>query len=328
MFKIREEASLEMFLASWEEIMKCAPWFDSDVMFWYRPKEEVERLRYIHKDNGLFLVASRGCNSKTLGVISVQIQGRVGKIGPWEPGVTQTGSRRSIGEALLQGTWKRLGKRGVEKVEFTLQYPYDTPAQGVWLDRLYRGCGFDQREPIGLQMLVDLSQMEEYEVKDTRGLKITSRENLTIDDLVDYTLRAFSSDPHDMTYFSWDPLTTTRDGAQRFFKGTFGQETFRSPPEFFRVAWIDGEPAGFAGSFARKTDETRGIVGPVGVFPEYRRRGIATALVLSACDVLRSKGYRYAYLFTHGDNLPARGVYERIGFKPFFNTIRFEKSLI
>jgi ribosomal protein S18 acetylase RimI-like enzyme len=69
-------------------------------------------------------------------------------------------------------------------------------------------------------------------------------------------------------------------------------------------------------------------VGPVGDFPEYRRRGIATALVLSACDTLRSEGYRYAYLGTHGDNLPARRVYERIGFKPVFNTIKFEKSLI
>ena len=308
--------------------MKGAPWFDSDVLFWYRPKEELRRLRRIHGNNSLFLVACHGSGSKPLGVISVQVQGSVGKIGPWEPGVTQTGSRRGIGEALLQRAWKRLGQRGVEKVEFTLRYPCDTPAQGAWLDRLYRGCGFGQREPIGLQMLVDLSHMENHEVKETRGLRITGRENLAIDDLVDYTLRAFSSDPSDKTYFSWDPLTTTRDGAQRFFKGIFNQETWRSPPEFFRVAWIEGKPVGFAGSFAGKSNKTRGIVGPVGVFPEYRRRGIATALVLSACDALRSKGYRYAYLGTHEDNLPARRVYERIGFKPVFNTIKFEKSLI
>jgi GNAT superfamily N-acetyltransferase len=130
-----------------------------------------------------------------------------------------------------------------------------------------------------------------------------------------------------MIYFNWDPLTTTRDGAQRFFKGIFSQEKWKSPSEFFRVAWIDGEPAGFAGSFAGKSDDTRGIVGPVGVFPEYRRRGIATALVLSAFDVLRSEGYRYAYLGTHVDNLPARRVYEGIGFKPVFHTVKFERRL-
>jgi ribosomal protein S18 acetylase RimI-like enzyme len=328
MSEIREEASLERFVASWEECMKDAPWFDSDVIFWYSPKEELERLRSIHGNNSLFLVAGHGHDPEPFGVLSVQIQGSIGNIGPWEPGVTRTGSRRSIGEALLQRACKELGKRGVEKVKFTLRYLCDTTAHGGWLDRLYRGCGFSQREPMGLQMLVDLSQMVDYEVTDTPGLRITGRENLTIDDLVDYTLKAFSSDPHDMTYFSWDPLTTTKDGAQRFFKGIFNQKTWKSPPEFFRVAWIDGEPAGFAGSFAGKRDETRGIVGPVGVFPEYRRRGIATALVLSACDALRSEGYRYAYLGTHVDNLPARRVYERIGFKPVFNTIRFERSLV
>ena len=176
-------------------------------------------------------------------------------------------------------------------------------------------------------MLVDLSQTVELGAEDIRGLRITGRENLSTDDLVGYTLRAFSSDPRDKTYFSWDPLTTTKDRAQRFFEGIFSQERGRSPPEFFRVSWIDGEPAVFTGSFAGKSDETRGIVGPVGVFPEYRRRGIATALVLSACDALRSEGYRYAYLSTNVDNRPARRMYEGIGFKPIFNTVEFEISL-
>lgn len=327
MFEVREEVSLERFVAAWEECMKGAPWFDSDVMFWYKPEEELERLHSTHGDKNLFLVAGHGSDPEPLGVLSVLVQGGVGKIGPWEPGVSQAGRRMGVGEALLQRACEKLGDRGVEKLEFTLRYPCDAPAQTAWLDELYRGCGFSQQGPTGLQMLVDLSQTEEHGAEELRGLRITGRENLSIDDIVGYTLRAFTSDPRDKTYFSWDPLTTTKDGAQRFYKGIFNQERERSPPEFFRVAWIDGEPAGFAGSFARKNDETRGIVGPVGVFPEYRRRGIATALVLSACDALRSEGYRYAYLNTHVDNLPARRMYERIGFKPLFNTVEFEISL-
>ncbi len=327
MFEVREETSPERFMAAWEECMKEAPWFDSDAMFWIKPEEELERLRCIHKEKYLFLIAGQESDPKPLGVLSAQVQGSVGKIGPWEPGVIHAGMRMGVGEALLRGACEILGDRGVEKVEFTLRYPHGTPAQAAWLDELYRGCGFYQRGPLGLQMLVDLSKTEGLGVEDIRGLRITGRENLSIDDLVGYTLRAFTSDPRDKTYFSWDPLTTTTDGAQRFFEGIFSQERGRSPPEFFRVAWIDGEPAGFAGSFALKSDETRGIVGPVGVFPEYRRRGIATALVFSACDVLRSEGYRYAYLSTHVDNLPARRMYEGMGFKPLFNTVEFEISL-
>jgi len=327
MFEVREEASRERFAASWEECMKGAPWFDSDVMFWIKPEEELERLRCIHRDNSFFLVSGHGSDPEPLGVLSVQVQGGVGKIGPWEPGVTLAGRRMGVGEALLRGAREKLGDRGADKMEFTLRYPCYAPAQAAWLDGLYRGCGFSQRGPTGLQMLADLSQAESLGVDDIRGLRITGRENLSIDDIVGYTLRAFTSDPRDKTYFSWDPLTSTKDGAQRFFKGIFSQERERSPPEFFRVAWIDGEPAGFAGSFAGKSEEMRGIVGPVGVFPEYRRRGIATALVLSACDALRSEGYRYAYLSTHVDNLPARSMYEGIGFKPVFNTVEFERSI-
>ncbi|MBL7080917.1 GNAT family N-acetyltransferase [Candidatus Bathyarchaeota archaeon] len=327
MFEIREEASLERFLALWEECMKGAPWFDSDVKFWYKPEEELERLDSIHGGDSFFLIACHGSEPEPLGVLSVQVLGSVGKMGPWEPGVTHAGRGMGVGEALLERACEKLGDWGVEKLEFTLRYPCDAPAHAAWLDGLYRGCGFSQRGPTGLQMLADLSQIAGLGAKDIRGLRITGRENLSIDDLVGYTLRAFSSDPRDKTYFSWDPLTTTKDGAQRFFNEIFSQEMGRSPPEFFRVAWIDGEPAGFAGSFARKNDETRGVVGPVGVFPEYRRRGIATALVLSTCYALRSEGYRYAYLGTHVDNLPARRMYEGIGFKPVFNTVEFERIL-
>ena len=140
-------------------------------------------------------------------------------------------------------------------MEFTLRYPCDYSARAAWLDGLYRGCGFIQRGPTGLQMLVDLSHFEGPGATEINGLRITGRENLTIDDIVGYTLRAFSSDPLDEAYFSWDPLTTTTVGAKRFFEEIFSQEAWRSPPEFFRVVWIDGEPAGFAGSFAGKRDE-------------------------------------------------------------------------
>ncbi len=132
MFEVREEASPERFVAAWEECMKGAPWFDSDVMFWIKPEEELERLRSTHGDNNLFLIAGQGSDPEPLGVLSVQVQRGVGKIGSWEPGVTKAGRRMGVGEALLRRTCEKLGDRGVEKVEFTLRYPCDTPAQTAW----------------------------------------------------------------------------------------------------------------------------------------------------------------------------------------------------
>lgn len=327
MFEIREEASLEGYLASWECCMGSAPWFNSDSLFWYDREEELEELRSSFGSENVFLVADRAGGSEPLGVLAAVMRKDSGHVLPWHPGVIPDRRCEGVGEALITEVSKCVKARGAEKVTFTLKYSCDSPESGAWLDNLYRGCGFVQTRPKGLQMLADLTRIEPLGSSVNSELEITGRENLDIDDLVAYTLRAFASDPEDRADFGWDPLTTTWEGARKFFDRTISGEKWRSPPQFFRVAWLGGEPVGFAGSLSMRSDDTRGIVGPVGVFPEHRRRGIGTAVVLSSLDILREHGFKYAYLGTSVDNKRAIGLYEKIGFDAVFHTVFFEKDL-
>ena len=211
-------------------------------------------------------------------------------------------------------------------MKFNIKYPCNAPESGAWLNSLYRGCGFEQRGPIWLEMFIDLERSE-TRPPSIEGMVITGRENLSIDELIDYTLTAFASEPEDRDYFSWDPLTTTREGARDFFEWLTKGEKRHSPPKFFSVAFIGEEPVGFAGSFTSKTHETQWTIGPVGVFPEHRRKGIGSAVVLSALDIIRENGARYVSLGTHVDNRRAVALYESLGFKAAFHGVFFEKRL-
>lgn len=56
-------------------------------------------------------------------------------------------------------------------------------------------------------------------------------------------------------------------------------------------------------------------VGGVGTPEELRRGGLGTLAMLAACDLLRAKGFRWVELQTGGNNIPARGLYKKVGFQ-------------
>jgi GNAT superfamily N-acetyltransferase len=77
--------------------------------------------------------------------------------------------------------------------------------------------------------------------------------------------------------------------------------TFAKPyfdPEGLLLALSDGEPVGFAHSGfgpradGRDVDRATGVVCALGVLPEFRRRGIGTALLARSEDYLRRRGAR------------------------------------
>ena len=87
------------------------------------------------------------------------------------------------------------------------------------------------------------------------------------------------------------------------------------------------EPCGFAGSFILDPLDERGIIGPVGVLPDFRRQGIGGALMWSVMNILKRYGCRYAYLGTNVDNNRAVSLYKKLGFEEIFHIIQFEKFL-
>jgi ribosomal protein S18 acetylase RimI-like enzyme len=59
----------------------------------------------------------------------------------------------------------------------------------------------------------------------------------------------------------------------------------------------------------------RWLISNVAVSSEYRGRGIAHQLVQAAIDMAREHGGQWAILQVHTDNIPARKLYQQLGFK-------------
>lgn len=85
----------------------------------------------------------------------------------------------------------------------------------------------------------------------------------------------------------------------------------KNPLALWLVAEEDGQVAGYIGS---QTVPPESDVMNVAVSPEFRRRGIAEAMVLALCKELRNAGNETLTLEVRATNVPAIGLYEKLGF--------------
>ena len=81
------------------------------------------------------------------------------------------------------------------------------------------------------------------------------------------------------------------------------------------IYYADDKPIGLINFMRQGRDEW--AVANVTVLPEYRRRGIARALVQAALDDLRRRKARIIFLDVIAGNLPAFNLYQEMGFEPY-----------
>lgn len=88
-------------------------------------------------------------------------------------------------------------------------------------------------------------------------------------------------------------------------------EELSNPLAVFLVAVIDGKTVGYAGMH-HIIDE--GYITNIAVHPDYRRRGIATALINELDNYARKKGLALLTLEVRCSNTVAIDIYRRAGF--------------
>ena len=77
------------------------------------------------------------------------------------------------------------------------------------------------------------------------------------------------------------------------------------------TAYVDGKLAGYAGMYS--VCEI-GMVNNIAVFPEYRRQGVASALIEALSDAGRKRGLSSLCLEVRASNTAALSLYEKNGF--------------
>jgi ribosomal protein S18 acetylase RimI-like enzyme len=228
----------------------------------------------------------------------------------------------------MENVFSLLKRKNVHKVKCMLKYPVNRPKAASWHIALYKRCGFRQKGPPGIMLLAELSKTKTspFEVE---NLRFINGNKVPTEKFADFVQRAYLSTAEDRAIHGFDPYVSirekTREVLQAIKNGKFGF----SPPEFWKVALLKNETVGFIKGFIPKSKyrPAHGVIANLGVFPEFRRKGIAYALINEIHRCFKKYGCRYSYVGTPKTNRPAITFYQKVGYKPFFELISFEKTL-
>ena len=78
--------------------------------------------------------------------------------------------------------------------------------------------------------------------------------------------------------------------------------------------------------FQRRGSTGVWVIGPVGVLPAYRRRGIARKLMKAGLDLIRERGGKTAVLDVIDGNVPALTLYKNLGFENYSGSVEFHAT--
>jgi ribosomal-protein-alanine N-acetyltransferase len=103
----------------------------------------------------------------------------------------------------------------------------------------------------------------------------------------------------------------------------FFLEIHENYPKTFLVAEVDGRVVGYimcrteygSSNFKRLSIVKKGHVISIAVLPEYRRRGIGTALLTHCLKNLEEYGAKECFLEVRVSNEVAKSLYSKLGFK-------------
>lgn len=145
----------------------------------------------------------------------------------------------------------------------------------------------------------------------------------------EYCVRAYGSTSEDLEIHGFDKSVSDYDTAVSAMGSIMGGRLGHSPDDFWKVALVDGEPAGFIGGFIKESKHkpVTGILGPLGVFPEFRRLGLGVFLVSEFFKSMKSHGCEYTAVGTPLANTNAIRMYEKAGYRMNCSLIFLEKTL-
>ena len=299
--------------------MQGVHWFDEDHLFDYTREEETRELEeQFEEEDNIFLVA---LDPKPVGVLGIRVNGDQGIMRRYEPAVKE--GHAGVGEALIAEGIRRATLRGVRTLRTTLRFPHDGPIP--WQAKLYQDMGFLDGRERGVQLIADLNLVQ----PEPADIETAALDELPLDEVAGFVLIAFTGTHEDRAVHERDHNVTRFEPALQMLRAIWDGRHGRTPPGFRKVALIDEEPAGFIISFIPEP-ESRGpyaTIGCLGVFPEHRRRGIASALIGDALRLFKAHGCRHAYVGTPERNIKAIRLYEKLGFRPIFKIHIYEKEI-
>ena len=313
--KIAESEDWSIYKSAWKECMKDYYWYKYDPVFDWNKNEELDDMESdFGKPGNIFIEAYD--EDKIVGVFSFRYRGKQARLMRWEPTVLLSSLATEIRKALLNHALEYLSGKDIERVTVTVKHPANNPDIAEPMFELFKQFGFNPYQPVSVDLVTHLDNIPSPP---------TMPENVSIDlhlgtipeNIGKWCVRAYGTTPEDLEIHGFDSSVTDEDTAVTAMGSIMQGRLGESPEEFWKVALVDGEVAGFIGGFIKesKFKPLTGILGPLGVFPEYRRRGIGVYLISELFKSMKKYGCEYTAVGTPLANANAIRMYEKAGYK-------------
>lgn len=325
--KIVESKDWSEYKSVWKECMKDYYWYRNDPVFDWNKDEELDDMESdFGKPGQIFLEAHQ--EDKVVGVFSFRYRGKEAKMMRWEPAVLKPSRNNEIRKALLDYALDYLSRKGVERTTVTIKHPVDNLGIAKPLLELYQEFAFTPYQPRSVDLVTHLDDIPSPP-SISENVSLDSHLGTVPENIGEYCVRAYGSTTEDWEIHGFDKSVTDYETATAAMGSIMNGRLGKSPEEFWKVALVDGEPAGFIGGFIKESKHKplTGILGPLGVFPEFRRRGLGVFLISELFKSMKKHGCEYAAVGTPLANTNALRMYEKAGYKQNCHLSFLEKLL-
>ena len=325
--KIVESEDWSTYKTAWIECMKDYYWYKNNPVFdWNKDEELYDMESDFGKPGQVFLEAHHA--DKIVGVFSFRYRGKQASMMRWEPAVLKPLEDSEIRNALLDYALDYLSSKGVARARVLIKYPLENPNVAKHLLDLFNQSGFDRYQPDSVDLVTRLDEIPGPPTMND-SISIHSETGITPEAIGEYCVRAYGTTPEDFEIHGFDQSVTDYDTAVAAFGSIMRGRLGQSPEEFWKVVLVDGEPAGFIGGMIleRKFKPVTGVLGPLGVFPEYRRLGLGVYLVSELFKSMIRHGCEYTAVGTPSANTNAIKMYEKAGYKMNCLLVHLKKEL-
>ncbi|MFW9961781.1 MAG: GNAT family N-acetyltransferase [Candidatus Thorarchaeota archaeon] len=211
-----------------------------------------------------------------------------------------------IAKALIQAAKRETVERGHTRLEIEIVFPTQAHREySKKLVNMYTKCGF-QFAAEEIHMKCDLSTAALHKIDTLEGYAIKRFSDASYERLEEVGFRTLKESKEGLFLsMSHDEQIVT---LQYFFD--------RSNPYIDDASLIlerDGKIVGFV--ITRIGDDGEPDIGPVGLVPELRGKGLASFLLTNVLKNLRDSGSNSVSLDTTVINTPAQKLYRKFGFK-------------
>lgn len=226
------------------------------------------------------------------------------------PTVIESRDADEIASSLIEASKSHIVNLGQHsRLEIEMVYPTAVHRSHYEkLVKLYQDCDF-QFAAEEIHMKSNLS-----------GFKLPE-----IDALAGYVVRNFSEVTYDVLEGpGFDTLKNSREGLFLSMSHAEQEVTLKyffdkSKPYIDDASLIleeEGEVIGFV--ITRLNDDNEPEIGPVGLVPEARGKGLASYLLVRVLRSLKENGFSCVYLDTTTTNYPAQRLYRKFGFEDVY----------